>query len=72
MAIASKHDFIRALRESLAGPINLPKICHTCGCDLIYLHAELTEFEQGEQFTIPLGFCPFCDGMAETADTLIQ
>lgn len=71
MAVASKLDFIRSLKQHLAGTPNLPKSCSSCGGELIYLHAQFQAHEEAERFTLPLGFCRLCDGLRQNAESAI-
>jgi hypothetical protein len=58
---ATKRDFLAALRQHLEDKRELPNECPGCGAALVYFDAQFRLYEDTEHFTIPLGFCPYCD-----------
>ena len=58
---ATKQDFLTALRQHLEDKHELPTECPGCGAALIYFDAQFRLYEDAEHFTIPLGFCSYCD-----------
>jgi hypothetical protein len=71
VAIQSKTDFVGALKDHLAKKPTLPKICVSCGADLVYLNAVFQVFGEKDRFTMPLGFCPFCDGVPTLPESAV-
>jgi hypothetical protein len=66
-----KHEFLEALEQHLADSPELPIGCLTCGAKLIYVNADFQLYGERAHVTIPLGFCPFCDGLPAASDTEI-
>ena len=71
MAKATKRDFLTALRKHLEGERQLPKECLSCGAALVYFDARFRLHENTEHFTIPLGFCPYCDELPPAAEAAV-
>jgi hypothetical protein len=66
-----KHNFLGALQEHLATNPKLPNRCASCGADLVYLKARFQVYEESTQFTVPIGFCPYCDGLPTATDAAV-
>jgi hypothetical protein len=68
---AAKPDLLRALQEHLGGNSALPKTCLSCGADLVYLNADFRVYGESTHITIPMGFCPYCDGLPAVSDAAV-
>jgi hypothetical protein len=69
--VISRQNFLDALREHLAANPNLPNCCPCCGADLVYLKAHFQVYEEPAHFTVPIGFCPYCDGLPIASDAAV-
>lgn len=71
MDVNSKQTFLDALREHLSANPKLPNCCASCGADLVYLKARFQVHEESTHFTVPIGFCPYCDGLPAARDAAV-
>jgi hypothetical protein len=71
MDVDSKQNFLDALREHLAANPKLPNCCASCGAELVYLNANFRVYEESRHFMVPIGFCPYCDGLPTAAHTAV-
>jgi hypothetical protein len=60
---AEKQDFFRELQNLRPPDHALAKFCLACGAELVYLNAKFQVYGESTNFTIPMGFCPYCDGI---------
>jgi hypothetical protein len=68
---ATKRDFLAALRKHLEDKRKLPKECPSCSATLVYFDAQFRLYEDTEHFTIPLGFCPYCDELPPAREAAV-
>jgi hypothetical protein len=59
---AEKQIFFRELQKLRPPDHALAKFCHACGAKLVYRNAKFQVYGESTNFTIPMGFCPYCDG----------
>ena len=71
MDVNSKQNFLDALRGHLATHPKLPSCCASCGADLVYLKAHFQVYEESTHLTVPIGFCPYCDGLPTATDSAV-
>jgi len=69
--INSKQNFLDAFREHVAANPKLSNCCASCGADLVYLNAHFQVYEESTHFTVPIGFCPYCDGLPNAIDAAV-
>ena len=58
-------EFFQSLRSSLKEPHALHRYCDSCSAPLVYCDFEfwLHGKEDRSSCTVPIGFCPHCDGL---------
>jgi hypothetical protein len=70
--VRSKRNFLDALRKHLAASAKLPSCCASCGADLVYLKAHFQVYGGSTHFTVPIGFCPCCDGLPKANNAAVD
>lgn len=71
MDVNPKQNFLDALRDHLAANPKLPNCCASCGADLVYRKVHFQVYNEPAHFTVPIGFCPYCDGPPTATDAAV-